>query len=779
MFLRDKMQEGVHLLDSGPHQLPLSQPFINSANPDVLLSASVPASTSDSRVIKPREAFRAKSDILPFSTVKSLVTQMQGKHVFSGVGAVSPNGTPFLLMNATTMAGFRTCKQNAPLAAWWWCGDTPFGRVFRFSTGPDRPVAEAFLPMPCAVYKSFLQTGRIAFATSHAKQVSDTYIADFTDDPLWLAARQPNATNSLYSDFLFTDPDLAYWWLMALPGMEWSERINARPQDSLHTDWALAAARRTRDFHDWYSEVRRQLTGKSMPGTYADHNLASEHPYFFQLLQAVYAGASVGTLVELAGQSLQSADAAHDMVRACVVAWQWHTDVAARVAIGALRLSWHVHPATHAGRRRPWFNRRGRLIAPDFIILDPAELGHGARNYWRDVDLQWPIDHGCFINGTDLPADTASFRHALSALTLAATFPADPMPLAQAILREAREHKQWSLPPTGARIELGLASFPLVDLYEMGSRYWCVLRNPHNRYVLVMVDLNDGTIDIPDMSQGDDSPDQEAHAKGALSVVLVSVIRDLLVTDQRELIFTARPNRAKTQRTQGATSKAPSHVFLPRRSFERITGFDAANADFGAFKPRAKHWVSGHLRNCANPSAEQRLLAQVEGILLPAGKTYVRAHSRGDAEREQVRRNHRAKSACDVLYPAVEGAASNAAEWFNFERQAHLFAAARKLTVGSTPPLRVDAMDMLAVHRQREELWLIRFVRLPARQYVGAKVVQNLLDTITQHQIGTKAMIVSTSGFTPEAVAVATKHAVTLIDGPQFSASAESSGAPG
>ena len=764
---------------SSPHRF--SPTLQNSSASEVLLSASSMEKNRNSEVLEVRVAQRLVRCPVPASTTQALTAELAGKHIFAGASCVMPDGVPFIMMKVTSSAGFNICRGKGKIFAVWHFGTTPYGKVFRLSlsSSPTVTISHAFLPAAAKLHDAFIKTGKLVFAICHAGHVSPAYMVDFSDEPNRLAALRGKETGTVETiDFLFEDVDLAYWWLMALPDTDWNRRIVNRPQDTLQVDWVKWTTVRVRRFAAWLSDARPNLAGHPMPSYCADQAFSDNYPYFYRLLQAVSPSASIGTLLQLAGQSLQSADAAQDMLFATVAARQAGSDPAVDTAVMAMRLAWYVNPLVHAGRRRPWFDRFAERITPRFIDLDSAVLGHRANNYWRDLDLSWPIDHGMLLTETDLPTDIAAHVPMLYQLPLAAETTANTSALVQSLLAEAREHKQWTV-PMAARVHLGIAAFPYACLYEVTPYYWCVLRDAHSRYLVAMVDVEAGRVDIPTSLVADQAHAvHEEKALGALKLILACVIRDFVVTDKRELVFGQSTSKGKAASIQGTNGsvRTVAYTYLPRVGLQGAGDFARTRATFGAFKPRSRHQVSGHLRRCDNPSPEQRLLALKDGIVLPHGCTYVRPHARGDKEREQTQREYRSRSASNILFGIGKNGTQRPAEWFDFESTAVRFTTqAKKLTIINTCALLPGrhcahpGLDICAFDQRTGDGWLIRFMKLPADAIVEPEIISEVVESLLHHPWAARAMIVATSGYTADAVVIAKENNVTLIDGSQFS----------
>jgi hypothetical protein len=743
---------------------------ISTVSNDGMCSSAVGHTDS----LSPIDVQRLKKDFVASSSVSQVIAKRKGKHPFQGAAFIGPDGIPVVLGGTADIATFKAFRGQHVVIEAINC-DTPYGNIIVFLTKAYdvRAIAYTFMPADDPVCRAVLATGKVAFAQFRGNKVSDFSFIDFSSRPLLYKELAALGQIPNRSDFLFHDFDLAFWWLMALPDCDWSREIARRPQDALQTGWGKWVTSFARTFSTRSAIAHAEYLTHGMPAHYKSEKFCQTHPHFYRLLSAIYDAKPLGNIVALAGQALLSAEAADDMLRGIADAMQsvHGDDAVLNVALQALRLSWHVHPAVCAGRRRPWFDARGTMITSKFIDLDPLVLGVTAQNYWRDVDLNWPINHGQVMTGADIPADASDMMQSLGALHFDGTTAAKAQVLSQSLLAEAMEHRQWSV-PWGARVQIGIGIFQYVDLYEIGSQFLCMLRDSNNRYLLAFVDVRGGAIGIPQFAQEGSDVELREKAVSAAGIILASIIRDFLVVEDRESVFGQRTRKIFTS-VCGNIRPGRSVVYLPRVRYTTTANIQQTERAFSDFRRRSAHEVSGHLRRTSNASAQQIVLAHRHGIIVPAGCTFVRPHRRGQQTGEEVRREYRSRSASRILFPAVDniGPTSDVAS-LDFER--NIARMMKSLVLQIEHVAASDSGDggvnVYAYNGVSNEIWAIHCVCFPSERHVGPGIIRHLAGTLPQYPDGTKGMVVTTSSFTKEARDEARKHGFKLVGGAEFAA---------
>lgn len=735
-----------------------------------LRAASAPPDSSDSLLVIGALALEKPAVTTP--VLSRLITEVRGKHIFQGAATVTSDGVPFFLVPTPDLATFKAFKQKEPvLRVWNW--DTPYGNILNLSvmTRSGAPAAHVFMPVEDPHCVAALKTGKIAFAACHGAMVSDSFVADFSTDLMRCNALLVLRNLPPAPDFLFTDADLAYWWLMGQHNAEWSRQLAARPQDALQIGWAMSVTERARAFSACFAEEHATYLSQGMPKSYSDPGIRDKHPYLFRLLSAVAEAVPLGDLIANAGQTLLVAEAADDILNGIekVAQLGLGDETTFNLALNALRLSWRAHSAVRSGRRRPWFDDRGTMITPKFIDLDPKAIGLDGKDYWRDIDLRAPFNHGLFISGTDLPADPLAFKRSLSAVSHHGAALSDASSLIQSLLVEAKEHRQWTV-PWDARVRIAVGDIRFVDVYEIKSVFYCMMRDARERYLGAVVDLENAIVDVPELHRGDDNGSEDTKkALSTIGIILASVIRDFLVVENRESVFSQRTRKPTLPWRRGNPPQR-SIIYLPRARHTHLEGIRGTKSVFSSFKPRATHEVSGHLRRSDSVSPAQAILAHQHGFHIPEGFTYVRPHRRGLRASHEVQREFRSRSATRSLFATMDNEAETPVARFEFDRKIVRLLESLGLTVQPFTANESGGMDAHTYNSDTNEIWVIRCLFLDSWQTVDVDTVRDFADALRGYRAGTKGMIVTTSGFTQGAKDEAAACGFTLLDGAQFAA---------
>lgn len=758
--------------------------------PKIVLAASVAAIGDNS--IFPTSAIdrdsypRAKGNILAkcpvtSSSLSKLAANLKGNHLFKGTSAITSEGVPFVLAAAIDVASFKSFhRQHVVVLAWNWA--TVYGNVvsFSFYAGPGIPIARTFIPADDPVYRAALATGKIAFGACHGSKVSPFFLADFREDPLHYKGLVDIGQTPIKSNFLFHDFDLAYWTLMGVSHADWTAQISRRPQDSLQTGWAIGATHRVIVFQEMLSRPHADDLAQELPAYSESEGFREMHPHFCRLCQAIATAEPLETILALAGEALMSDEAAHDIIcgipKAIPMLQTSHCgNDLVRLAQEAVRLSCHVHPSVHAGLQRPWFDSRGEMLALKFIELDPVKLGIRAKNYWIDVELSAPYDHGLFMTNDDIPANRHDIRQSLDGLALGDSTMDGARSLIRSLLAEAKEHRQWSV-PWGARVKIPMGNFQYIDIYQMDSVFHCLLRDSGNRYALALFDINmyaaamaDGYFD----KEGNEASKIESAM--VLGVILAGIIRDFIVVENRESIFGQLPRKGSSPERSNP-NPGLSIIYLPLVHYTNVVHTKKAERVFSDFKPRAAHDVRAHLRKASKASARQQIQAHKLGVIIPAGATYVCSHRRGQQAGQETRREYRSRSVTHMLFPGLKDVGRNKIMVrFDFDRNVAQLMKYLGLTVENIDASSSgdDGVNVLAFNSETDEIWGIRCICFSPKHKVGVDTIRDLAASLHCYPQGTKGMVVTTSSFTQDAVDEAQVHGLILMDGAQFATSVQ------
>jgi hypothetical protein len=426
------------------------------------------------------------------------------------------------------------------------------------------------------------------------------------------------------------------------------------------------------------------------------------------------------------------------------------------------------------GRRQTYIDReedgaiKSIMLAPEsFPVVSDEE----AQEYWHKR-FATPFDAHHYLSPTDLPANPTKLLalwdlDAIDIDTAAAT------ETRGYLIDEATALKKWMI-PMRAMVEIPVGPFVGVEVTEVFNEVHFAWRTREGRFWLTMVCPQERHFVVPPISDG---PDKKADEKieATLSLLMAALLRDFWVVDERQRIFDVVIRRDPTGRTEKPQKRV---VYLPRIRYDLRTrphaGFMRVSRELDQVA-RSRHFVRAFFRKVDKPSPLQLALARFERVVVPPGRTYVRAHYRGGGESQVV---YRSRSAMQLIFESIERPSVDrlpiAQDWFEFERmvsilmEKHLgFTVLRRAVRG-----RGDAgVDIVAVKttQRTNELWLVQCKHYGADNPVGPSTIRELLGSMEdmtpdEGQI-VRGMIVTTSRFTPDAVKLAVKHGIQATGG--------------
>lgn len=426
---------------------------------------------------------------------------------------------------------------------------------------------------------------------------------------------------------------------------------------------------------------------------------------------------------------------------------------------------------TDAGRLRPWLrNLGGSQLKIESFPLDQDCKISDLKNFWRNgLDMAELLDAGLWFGPRDMPIPLGDLNEALATVAIEGDVEAAAQRV-QELLFEAQEARQWSI-PWGARVEIQLPPFVAVRVHEAKGEFSCHFLDDQDRYLHVAIGL-DGEkpriTDVPfvkEVENGD--PVWNNDASLTVQLIAAAIVRDFLVVEERESLFTARTIRKMVKGKAKSTI-----VYLPRVRYSRVSTAGADSAE--SLQRRARYEVSHHLRKAALPSPGQRLLALKYGITLPKGFTFVRAHSRGGEKADDRLRTYRSRSASRMLFTSLDTLpAGSRPAWFEFEKGCARLLKGRGMTVVHQSAHRDGdgGVDLYATDEAGQS-WVVQCKCWATHRPVGPDVVRELIGAINGADVGSsvtsKGMVITTSRFTEGAVELADSLDIVLIDGDAF-----------
>jgi hypothetical protein len=131
------------------------------------------------------------------------------------------------------------------------------------------------------------------------------------------------------------------------------------------------------------------------------------------------------------------------------------------------------------------------------------------------------------------------------------------------LLTEAQDARQWSI-PWGARVELSFGPFVALRVFDLGGEFACHFLDDQDRYFPVALGLGGAsprasTLSLVRKRQDDGRLIWNEDGAAALKVIAAAIVRDFLVVEERESLFSSRNIR---KRVRGHDVR--SVIYLPR-----------------------------------------------------------------------------------------------------------------------------------------------------------------------------------------------------------------------
>lgn len=428
---------------------------------------------------------------------------------------------------------------------------------------------------------------------------------------------------------------------------------------------------------------------------------------------------------------------------------------------------------TALGRKRPWLKNLGHgQLELRTILLDASCPASDLATLWR-AGLQFGdlLDAGEWFTSTDLPAPLDKVNKALEVVRLDGSVH-DARDRVKQLLNEAQHARQWSI-PWGARIQIEFGPFVALRVFEVAGEFSCHFLDEEERYLNIAIGLGAGrpgisSVELIREPENLGEPIWNEEAVVSLQLIAAAIVRDFLVVEERDRIFSSRSMRKRI-----AGRNINTIIYLPRVRYNKVVQ-GVAEVIENEDRHNARHSVSHHLRKAVTPSSAQRFLAQRFGIALPKGFTFVRAHERGGAAPEERVRIYRSRSASRMLFEQVAVAPQGTRPaWFEFEKAClRLLEDAGMRVVHQAAHKDGDGgVDLFAVDAE-ENSWVVQCKCWAFHRTVGPHVVRELVGAIEladwDSDSSSRGMIITTTKLTSGAAADAEKLGIRVIEGHEF-----------
>jgi hypothetical protein len=568
------------------------------------------------------------------------------------------------------------------------------------------------------------------------------------------------------------NPTTDFWSTLNYHGPWWTDLGDA---DRARTVWGKHAERRLNDAARCVQIIAERRTIDGQPPLAADTTVKDPPPLVVAMIDAI-----VGPQPDVSRAYATTYAAIHDPPSALYVLGPlWNMVVesddpalqhAFNSTLAAALLDGRI---TDCGRRRPWFRNTGDGgLALETLAVN-LEAPHAAlRALWEQatetINL---LNAGLYCTPDMVPVSEAELLPQMGKVKLEGKTE-DAEERIEALLWEAREARQWSI-PWGARVAVAVRPFSSVRIYEIAREFICHFLDDQDNFFPVAVNLRQQPatyVCMPFLCIPEPGADPEWNYQGQLILVLIAaaIIRDFLVVEERDGVFASRAFR---QRRHGRNST--SVIYLPRVRYNRPVA-EHLPVDEQTLA-RVRHSVHYHLRKARGSSEQQRALAMQYGVRLPLGYTFVRPHERGGLPHVERTRIYRSRSASLMLFEAVDpGPNTRAPEWFKFERDCAEVLRQRGMTVVHHAANAKDGdggMDLYCVDENGDKL-VVQCKCWAFARTIGPEVVRELAGTMRLVDANSgstsRGMIITTTRFSQGAQLAARELGIELVDGETF-----------
>lgn len=343
----------------------------------------------------------------------------------------------------------------------------------------------------------------------------------------------------------------------------------------------------------------------------------------------------------------------------------------------------------------------------------------------------------------------------------------------QALLREAQEARQWSI-PWGARVALNFGPFMAIRIFEREGEFACHFLDPEDQYFTVAIGIGResptlATHPLLRHRNDDGQVMYNEDAITALKLIAAAVIRDFLVVEERESVFGARTLSGQTR----ARAKV-SVIYLPRVRYSAPSNDRLFALPMDEASARGRHSVTQHLRRAKEASPAQRFLAQSYGIALPEGFTFVRAHERGQLQQQEQLRIYRSRSASRMLYEALDVTPTGSRPaWFEFEKDCARLLRHRGMHVIHRAAHRDPdgGVDLFAVD-EKGQAWVVQCKCWAVHRDITPAIIRELMGAMEVASAGSSSkcagMVLTTSRFSSGGRQLAHEQGIEIVDGEQI-----------
>ena len=406
------------------------------------------------------------------------------------------------------------------------------------------------------------------------------------------------------------------------------------------------------------------------------------------------------------------------------------------------------------------------------IDLIPTAGYQDLSRFWKNWFPVSPFTVPEYIKGDEIHVDFSKLDMFLELFeTKSSLTNNDLQDLIFSVSKEIEDDQQYVLHPD-ATFDMQNNIFPTVTInkdsknnYEYYAKF-----NTHNKeFFTISFNLLHGSSSIISAI----GYDFESSAKNELSLYCIQLLRDFLVPECREIIFSEK--KKKGIRIKTLYDDALKVIYIPRIKYKYVDSikFKTNYENNFPYRPKQKHKVNHHLRQLLddkNPSIESILLARKYNCSIPEGYTFVRAHERGGFNEDQ-KKIYRSRS---MLLSSYEGKKKKTSEikWFKFEQDIGKLFESKLKKVIVRSPTNDGGVDVEGIDDQQNTVFIQCKCYSPRRK-VDRGIVDELIGVITRFKkkyntSKVRGILVTTSSFSHDAINAANDGDIEMLSGNQL-----------
>jgi Restriction endonuclease len=337
------------------------------------------------------------------------------------------------------------------------------------------------------------------------------------------------------------------------------------------------------------------------------------------------------------------------------------------------------------------------------------------------------------------------------------------------LLQEADLLRLGSI-PTRAFVEINVPPFVCLVLDEVSPEFVMVeALDSHERALPIYLFPSVRRWTIPNTGCGPRNDVASfCEIANVIAAVAAAALRDFWVVEDRERVL----GPPRLGRIAGSMNNSKRVIYLPRIRYVGASNLSERAESATNISARAAHWRTDHYRKLPEgqtPTKKQMAVANAFGRSPEPGTTWVRGATVAGLDAERV---YRSRSISRLIFDMLpsKGQALTDLSWFDFEG----FCARWLRDHGFEEVGRTafdNGVDITAFKGSIQ--WVVQCKHWKAK--VGPDIVREL-EGARKLRAGDRAMLVTSSAFTPAAIETAKLLNIIIVDGDQLKARVGSGG---